>query len=149
MIAIKSPQSRDDFKAYYDLRYRVLREPGGQPRGTEKDDYEPISKHFMAVDTSTGELVGVVKVFEKEAGIAWISHLAIAPAHQHKGIGKQLLATVEEFSSQQGYKTIGCQARLNTTQYFEAAGYHIAGLPSQYFGTTQVVWMEKKLDEER
>ncbi len=145
MIEIKTPQTREEFKAYYDLRYRVLREPWGQPRGTEKDDYEPISKHFMAVDSDSGEIVGVVKVFEKEPGVAWVSHLAVAPSHQRKGIGKRLLQVVEDSVRQQGYKIIGCQARLNTTAYFENAGYRIAGLPTQYFGTTSVVWMEKEL----
>jgi len=36
MIIIKSPQTRDEFKAYYALRYHVLREPLGLPHGTEK-----------------------------------------------------------------------------------------------------------------
>ena len=66
MIKIISPKSREDYKAYYDLRYKVLREPWGMQRGTEKDDYEPISEHYMAVEETSGELVGVVKLFEKE-----------------------------------------------------------------------------------
>ncbi len=56
--------TREDFKAYYALRYRVLREPWGYPKGTEKDDYEPISEHFMAVNEK-GEVAGVVKLYEK------------------------------------------------------------------------------------
>ncbi len=71
MIEIRSPHTREDFKAYYDLRYRVLREPWGLPRGTEKDDYEPISQHFMAVDTETGEILGVVKTV-REKNREWV-----------------------------------------------------------------------------
>ena len=69
MIEIRTPASREDFKAYYDLRYRLLRQPWAQVRGTEKDDYEPISHHFMAVDSETNEIVGVIKVYEKETGV--------------------------------------------------------------------------------
>ncbi len=145
MIQIKSPLTREDFKNYYDLRYRILRQPWGQPHGTEKDDYEPISQHFMAVDDASGEILGVVKLFEKEPGVAWFSHLAVASSHQKKGIGKLLLAHVEDLARGQGYQIIGCMSRLNTTEYFARAGYRIAGLPAQYFGTTQVVWMEKSL----
>lgn len=145
MIIIQSPTTRDEFKAYYDLRYRVLREPWGQPRGTEKDDYEPISQHFMAVREDTREVVGVVKLFEKEAGVGWFSHLAVAPAYQKKGIGKMLVAHVEEEARKRGFRVLGCFARLNTTDYFEKLGYRIAGLPTHYFGTTQVVWMQKDL----
>lgn len=146
MIEIKSPTTREEFKVYYDLRYRILREPWGQPKGTEKDDYEPISQHFMAVESQTGQLAGVVKLFEKEPGVGWFSHLAVAGKYQHKGVGKQLIQVVEQAARQRGYKILGCQSRLNTTAYFERVGYRIAGLPSQYFGTTQVVWMEKELD---
>ncbi len=145
MIEIRTPKTRDEFKAYYDVRYRVLREPWGQPRGTEKDDYEPISQHFMAVDTGSGEIIGVVKLFEKEPGVGWFSHLAVIGKRQRQGVGRQLLQAVEQAARERGFKVLGCQSRLNTTAYFENAGYHIAGLPTQYFGTTQVVWMEKNL----
>jgi len=168
MIVIKSPVTRDDFKAYYDLRYKVLREPWGLPRGSEKDDYEPISQHFMAVNDETGELLGCVKLFEKEPGVAWVSHLAISDRHQRQGIGKLLLAHVEKVAREAGDTRIegigklllahvekvareagdtriGCLSRLNTTDYFKKSGYTISGLPTHYFGTTQVVWMEKNL----
>ncbi len=145
MTQITNPKTKEEFKAYYDLRFKVLREPWGQPRGTEKDDYEPISQHFVAVNDQGGEVVGCVKFFEKEPGVAWISHLAVKSALQRTGIGKQLLTHVEAQARTQGYKKIGCQSRLNTTKYFEKAGYKVHGLPTRYFGTTQVVWMEKDL----
>lgn len=145
MIQILSPKTREEFKAYYDLRYKVLRETWGLQKGTEKDDYEPISKHLMAVDDATHEIVGVVKYFEKEPGVGWFSHMAVSPKLQHKGIGKMLLTFVEDEARKEGYQILGCMARLNTTEYFKKAGYVINGLPSHYIGTTQVVWMEKKL----
>ena len=145
MISIKTPRTREDFKAYYDLRYRVLRQPWGQVRDTEKDDYEPISQHFMAVDEDSGEIVGVAKVFEKSPGVGWFSHLAVDHKYQKKGIGKMLLQAVEQASRDSGYKILGCMSRLNTTVYFEKLGFQIVGLPTQYFGTTQVVWMEKPI----
>lgn len=145
MYQVKSPKTREEFKAYYDLRYKVLREPWGLPRGSEKDDYEPISQHFMVVDDKTGAIVGCAKLFEKETGVAWLSHLAVAFSHQKQGIGKMLMTHLEDLALKEGYKKIGCLSRLNTTSYFEKAGYKISGLPSQYFGTTQVVWMEKTL----
>ena len=146
MIIIRSPKTREEFKAYYNLRYQVLRQPWGQVRDTEKDDYEPISQHFMAVDEESGEIVGVVKVFEKSTGIGWFSHLAVAYDHQKSGVGRLLLEAVDQASRESGYKVLGCMSRLNTTAYFEKMGFQIAGLPTQYFGTTQVVWMEKPIN---
>lgn len=145
MIHIVSPKTREEFKTYYDIRYKVLREPWAQPKGTEKDDYEPISRHFMALDDATGKVIGVIKLLEKEPGVGWFSHMAVLPAYQRKGIGKLLLNFIEEEARKEGYTILGCYSRLNTTSFFEKAGYIINGLPSHYFGTTQVVWMEKKL----
>jgi len=145
MIKIVSPKTREDFKAYYDLRYKVLREPWGLQKGTEKDDFEPISKHYMAVDDSIKQVVGVVKLMEKEPGVGWFSHMAVAEKYQNTGVGKQLLAFVENEAKKDGYKILGCMSRLNSTDYFGRAGFQINGLPSHYIGTTQVVWMEKKI----
>lgn len=145
MLIIKMPKTREEFKAYYALRYKVLREPWGHPKGTEKDDYEPISEHFMAVDEKTGEIVGAIKLFEKDAGVGQVSHLVVATEHQRKGVGKFLVETVETRARERGFKTLGAMARVTATAFFERHGYHIAGLPVPHLGITHLVWMEKKL----
>ena len=144
MITIKTPVTRDDFKAYYALRYKVLREPWGHPKGTEKDDYEPISEHFMAVNEK-GEVVGVVKLYEKSEGVGYVSHLAVSPDHQHKGIGKLLVQTVETRARERGFHSVGTMARVTATAFFEKHGYRVTGMPSVHLGTTHLVWMEKEL----
>jgi len=145
MPVIKTPTTREEFKAYYALRYKVLREPWGHPKGTEKDDYEPISEHFMAVDEKTGEVLGVIKLYEKAPGVGNISHLAVATAHQHKGTGRFLVEAAENRAREHGFKTLGAMARVTATAYFEKHGYHIAGIPTLHLGTTHLVWMEKEL----
>jgi len=144
-IIIKSPKTREEFKAYYALRYHVLREPFNQQKGTEKDDYEPISQHFMAVDRKSGELVGAVKLFEKEPGIGQFSHMAVAPSRQSQGVGHILIGAVESAALDSGYETLGTMSRLTSTRFFEKYGYRVVGLPAHYFGTIQLVWMEKNL----
>jgi len=144
MSTIKVPITHDDFKAYYALRYKVLSEPWGHPKGTEKDDYEPISEHFMAVDENQN-VVGVVKLYEKSAEVGYVSHLAVAVEHQHKGIGHLLLKTVEQRARERNFKIIGTMTRVTATKYFEKAGFRIAGMPTPHLGTTHLVWMEKAL----
>jgi N-acetylglutamate synthase-like GNAT family acetyltransferase len=145
MPVLRSPTNREDFKSYYALRYKVLREPWGHPKGTEKDDYEPISEHFMAVDENTSEVLGVIKLYENSPGVGRVSHLAVAVEHQHKGIGAFLIEAVEKRARERRFKTLGAMARVTTTAYFEKHGYHIAGLPTLHLGTTHQVWMEKEL----
>ncbi len=145
MITIKSPLSKDDFKAYYALRYKVLREPWGHPKGTEKDDLEPLSEHFMAVNEK-GQILGVVKLYEESLNVGHVSHLAVAPAWQRQGIGQMLVQAVEARARQRGFHTLGMMSRATTTAFFEKYGYHLKGLPSPHLGTAHLVWMEKSLD---
>lgn len=144
MYEIKIPKTRADFKAYYALRYRVLSEPWGHAKGTEKDDYEPISEHFMVVNEND-ECVGVAKLFEKTDGIGQLSHLAVAPEHQQKGVGRLLLGAIEARAREHEFQTMGIMARVTAAPYFEKYGFHIAGLPTPSLGTTHLVWMEKSL----
>jgi N-acetylglutamate synthase-like GNAT family acetyltransferase len=145
MIEIKSPVTKDDFKAYYAVRYKTLREPMGHLKGTEKDDYEPISKHFMAVESETGQVLGVIKLFEKSPGVGNFSHLAIDPEHQRQGIGRMLLDAVENCAREEGFKTLGTMSRVTASVYFERRGYAIRDLPTLHLGTIHLVWMEKDL----
>ena len=144
MITIKRPTTHDDFKAYYALRYKVLNEPWGDPKGTEKDDYEPISEHFMAVNEK-GEVVGVVKLYEKDEQVGHVSHLAVDPEYQHQGVAHLLLEAVEGRARERGFRSLGAMARATATVYFEKYGFHIAGMPAPHIGTTPLVWMEKAL----
>jgi len=147
MLIIKQPKTKEEFKNYYALRYRVLRESLGQPKGTEKDDYEPISIHFMAVDKDSGEIVGVVKLFEKEPGVGQFSHMAVAENRQHQGIGKMLINAVEVKAKELGYKTLGTTIRINSTNFYEKCGYKMKGLAYVLFGRVQLLWMEKELND--
>jgi N-acetylglutamate synthase-like GNAT family acetyltransferase len=144
-IVIKSPKTKDDFKAYYAVRYKVLREQWGLHKGTEKDDYEPISEHFMAVDEDTNEILGVVKLYERSPEVGCFSHLAVIKNRQRQGIGLILLDAVEQIARQKGYHKLGTMSRVTATAYFEKRGYRIAGMPNVHFGTIHVVWMEKDL----
>src|SRR6266498_5656420 len=129
MFTIKTPTTHDDFKAYYALRYKVLSEPWGDPKGTEKDDYEPISEHFMAINEKD-EVVGVVKLYERDEKVGHVTHLAVAPEYQHKGIGHLLLEAVEQSARARGLRTLGTMTRATATVYFEKYGFHVAGMPA-------------------
>ena len=147
MFTIKRPSTLEEFKAYYALRYKVLQEPWGHPKGTEKDDYEPISDHFMAVDEH-GTVVGGVKVYKRDECVGHITHLAVAPEYQRKGVGRLLLEAVEQYAREHGFCKLGTMARVTATVYFEKFGFHIAGMSTPHLGITHVVWMEKDLDEQ-
>ncbi len=39
-VKICKPLTKEEFKKYYDLRWKVLRKPWKQPKGSEKDERE-------------------------------------------------------------------------------------------------------------
>ena len=63
---IKQPKTEKEFEAYYDLRWRVLREPWQQLKGSEKDELENESFHIMACDENNN-IVGVGRELAVEA----------------------------------------------------------------------------------
>jgi predicted N-acetyltransferase YhbS len=144
MITIKRPTSKDDFKAYYALRYHVEREAGGHPKGTEKDDFEPISQHFMAVDEN-GVVVGVARLVEREPGEGQLGHLAVDEDHERQGIGHLLVQAVEDEARRLGYQRLGVLSHQATIEFLEKQGFQIKGLHSNPFGNMQMVWLEKDL----
>jgi N-acetylglutamate synthase-like GNAT family acetyltransferase len=135
MFTIKTPHTKQEFKDYYALRYHVLREPLGLPKGTEKDDYEVISEHFMAVDEQTGEIVGVVKLYEDEPGLARFSHLAVSEKHQGQGIGHLLVETVGKRAREKGFKQMGTLTRVSAVDVYERYGYERAGMGKKLIKT--------------
>ena len=50
--------SPEQLEHYYDLRWRILRAPWKQPRGSEKDILEEDSYHLMVVDAKQ-RVIGV------------------------------------------------------------------------------------------
>ena len=47
-LILRSPKSPDEWDAYFDLRWRFLRQPGHQPRGSERDSVDVRAKHWHA-----------------------------------------------------------------------------------------------------
>jgi hypothetical protein len=62
MIEINVPQSAEQWEKYYDLRFKILREPWGQPKGSEVLKDEDEATHAMAVDTESGQILGVARL---------------------------------------------------------------------------------------
>ncbi|MDX1718459.1 MAG: GNAT family N-acyltransferase, partial [Anderseniella sp.] len=57
-MIIREPESEADFRHYYELRWKILRAPWKQPRGSERDALDAHSTHLMIVDPDR-KVVGV------------------------------------------------------------------------------------------
>lgn len=143
MLEIKSPQTESDWKAYYALRFNVLREPWNQPLGSEVLADEDQAIHAIAVENE--EVLGVARMHESAEKQGQVRCVATATAAQGKGIGKAIMAYLEEKAKQKGWTEIVLEARENAVPFYEAIGYKIVAESYLLFGEIQHYRMQKSL----
>ena len=142
-ITYRSPKSTQDFEQYYDLRWRILRKPWNQPKGSEivKEDTEAF--HIMAeID---GELVGVGCIHEIDGNIGRIRFVGVDEEYQKRGIAKQIMQILEDYARVQGLKKIRLWAREIAWDFYLGQGYKIIGDGDLLFGVIKHKIMEKEL----
>ena len=120
-IEITSPSCSEEFKAYYNLRWRILRKPWGQPEGSEKDTLENECIHVIAKDGNN--IIGIGRLQFNSEHEAQIRYMAIEPAYEKQGIGKAIVANLEEQAAKKYCETIMLDAREPATGFYEKLGY--------------------------
>jgi len=143
-MLIIEPNSSDDFDLYYDLRWRILRAPWGQPRGSEKDGYEDRAYHLMARDEK-GVLAGVGRLHWVEPQTAQIRFMAVEESFRRQGIGKLILNRLELEARYKGALKIFLHAREEAAGFYRKEGYSVTGAGPTLFGHIRHFIMEKKL----
>jgi predicted GNAT family N-acyltransferase len=142
-IKIQEPKTLEEFSKYYDLRWRVLRKPWDQPRGSEKDDLEEKSIHLMALDVET--LVGVGRAHFNSPQEAQIRYMAVEESWRGKGVGRMLLLELERRVTAGGAKTVVLNAREEVIPFYQRHQYQTIADGPTLFGSIRHVRMEKKL----
>lgn len=143
MLEIISPITDAHWKAYYALRYKVLREPWNQPLGSEVLADEDHAIHAIAVDDK--EILGVARMHESAKNQGQVRCVAIATNSQGKGIGKAIMAYLEEKAVQKGWTEIVLEARENAVPFYQTIGYRIVAESYLLFGEIQHYRMQKSL----
>jgi N-acetylglutamate synthase-like GNAT family acetyltransferase len=143
-MEIKAPQTDSEWKAYYALRFNVLREPWNQPLGSEVLADEDLAIHAIAVEN--GEVLGVARMHESAEKQGQVRCVAIATAAQGKGIGKAIMAYLEDQAKTKGWTEIVLEARENAMPFYERIGYTIIAESYLLFGEIQHYRMKKALN---
>src|SRR5689334_25035560 len=93
--AFISPSSDHDWEQYFDLRWRVLRAPWQQPRGSEKDDREDDSQHLMICDEQGSEPLAIGRLHFNSPTEGQVRFMAVAPSARGRGLGGAILQELE------------------------------------------------------
>jgi N-acetylglutamate synthase-like GNAT family acetyltransferase len=145
-MLIKSPETFNEWEAYFQLRWEILRAPWGQIKGTEKDHLENDSNsiHAMATDNENN-IAGVARLNLISEDLGQLRFMAIANTHQNKGIGNKLINYLESIAKERGIKKIILQARENAIQFYYKNGYQIKEKSFVLYDSIQHYLMEKEL----
>lgn len=142
--ALVVPTSDADLARYFDLRWRVLREPWAQPRGSERDDREDESIHLM-VRAANGDALAAGRLHLNTPTEAQIRFMAVDPRAQSRGLGSLVLRSLEERARDAGAKRIILNARASAQRFYEQHGYRVEGPAERLFGGVDHWRMSKDL----
>lgn len=88
----------------------------GQSPGPMLDDYtQIIADHTVYVIEEHHVIIGVIVLMEKEYGIL-LDNIAIHPAYQGRGLGKQLMQWAEKEAMRRGFEAINLYTHEKMTQ---------------------------------
>jgi ribosomal protein S18 acetylase RimI-like enzyme len=143
-IIIKQPKTDKEFQDYYELRWRILRQPHKQPLGSEKDDLEELSTHLIAY--FEGKIPAAVgRAHFNSESEAQIRFMAVEPYYQNTGIGSSLLADLEKRVKIRGASYIVLNSRESAIGFYAKNGYKKTGEAGILFGSIKHIRMRKHL----
>jgi len=111
-----------------ELRFRVLREPLGHARSDVPFAFEDDSLHLIALDESA-RVVGCVLFHPEAPATGRLFQMAVAPAQQGRGLGRQMVHTLEAELARRGVREVHLHARANVVPFYERLGYAVIGEP--------------------
>jgi len=143
-MQIIEPSSTADYRNYYDLRWRILRAPWNQPRGSERDPLDDSSTHLMLTGAG-GKALAVGRLHFNTIREAQIRYMAVEVRHQRRGLGRRLLAALEHRASALGAAVIVLDARETALGFYRKQGYVARGSGHILFNSIAHVCMSKQL----
>lgn len=146
-VDFREPATADEWQRYFELRWRVLRAPWGQPPGSEKDDLEPVATH-VAAWSPDGDLIAVGRIHMNSETEAQVRYMAVDAAHARRGCGSRILAELESRAAEKGATAVVLNARDTAQPFYESRGYHVVGPAETLFEAVRHVRMEKNIAQE-
>ena len=141
---IKEPASEEEFKHYYHLRWKLLRKPWNQAKGSEVDDIEDQCFHIMAVDDKN-EVIAIARLQFNSSIEAQIRYMAVARSFERQGIGHELIRAIELRAKESSHEYIILDAREPAIGFYQKLGYKLIEKSYLLFDEIQHYRMTKNL----
>lgn len=145
-MIIRSPESENEWEAYFMLRWLILRAPWNQARGTEKDETEFNANTFHAMAISNqGDILGVARLHFLDDSTAQIRYMAVSENAQGTGLGSKLIQYLEHIAQSKNIKHIMLQARENAVKFYLNNNYIVKEKSFLLYDQIQHFLMEKNI----
>ncbi len=140
---VRSPESIYEWSAYFQLRWQNLRQPWGQPLGSEQDNFEGESFHLMAIRGE--EMLGVGRIHLVSSFQAQVRYMAVKPESRGMNVGKSILQGLENYASKVSTRMIVLNAREEALKFYKKNGYFVTGEGETLFESIRHWKMQKNL----
>jgi len=140
-ITIRTPQTEQEWNEYYDLRYRILRQPWNQPIGSERNEGDETGKHFALFEDK--KLKAIARLDVQSEKQVQVRFMAVEKDIQRKGYGKKVMLAIENHSKNEGYSEIILHARELAIPFYESLEYELVEKSHLLFGEIQHYLMNK------
>ena len=141
-IEIRKPETKQEIKKYYNLRWQILRKPWNQAEGSEQDEMDDDSIHIMAIISD--KVIGCGRGHFNSSVEAQIRYMAVNENFRGQEIGLRILKALEEELTENGAREIILKARENAVSLYEKHGYEIYQEGEILFGEIKHYWMRKR-----
>ena len=121
ILIIRQPKTQKEFVLMYDLRWRILRKPWNQPKGSEKDELESDAYPFIAL--LQDKVVGTARFHELNEISGQIRYLAVEESFRRKSIGSKLMEAIHLTAMNRLLKYTILNADEAPLPFFEKMGY--------------------------
>ncbi len=132
ILIIRQPQNKKEYASMFNLRWKVLRQPWNQPKGSERDDEEANADHFIAV--LHNKIIGTARLHLINENVAQIRYLAVEEEYRNKGVASKILEAIHLTAKNKFIKYLILNARETAVDYFQRNGYKIVGEGQTLFG---------------
>jgi len=142
-IEIRAPKNEVEWEQYYDLRYRILRQPWNQPRGSERNEGDSTGLHFALYEKEI--LKAIARLDFNSNKSAQVRFMAVETEIQRKGYGKQVMLAIEMYCKKKSISEIALHARENAIPFYESLDYQLVEKSHLLFNEIQHYLMTKKV----
>ena len=123
-MEVIEPATPEEFEKYYRLRYEVLRQPWGEPEGSERAPDDATAIHAMLVDED-GEAVGVCRLHLNTPQEGQLRFMAIREDKRGQQLGFRLMEYMEARAKALGVITLMLHALANAVNFYRRNGYEV------------------------